>query len=141
MPSLTFGRLRYAICVSTALPLTKHPDFLEGVRLFNAGQWWQAHEAWEVLWLRAVGQERHFLQAVILLAAALHKRWYHGSTKHRNYFKAEVYLNRLSAEFGGVDLVALRAQVWAALQGEQEPGEGQRPVVAVRGDGGMGTSS
>lgn len=91
------------------------PEFLEGARRFAAGEWFEAHEAWEVLWLRAQGDERRFLRALILLAAALHKRWHHGSLTHRNYHKAGAYLAALPERYGGVDLARLRADVWAAL--------------------------
>jgi predicted metal-dependent hydrolase len=43
-----------------------------GVELFNAGRFWHAHEAWEEIWLRAVGDEKVFLQGLIQLAAAYH---------------------------------------------------------------------
>lgn len=86
-----------------------------GARLFDAGEWWEAHEAWEGPWQRASGDERHLLQALILLAAALHKRWHHGSLTHRNFEKAGRYLDRLPPEYAGVDLRRLRADVWAAL--------------------------
>ncbi|GGM05312.1 DUF309 domain-containing protein [Deinococcus aerophilus] len=99
-------------------------EFEEGVRRFGAGQWWEAHEAWEDPWRTAHGQERDFLQALILLAAALHKRWHHGSLTHRNFYKAEVYLDRLPAEYAGVDLARLRAEVWSALHDAA-----QRPQV------------
>lgn len=89
--------------------------FGEGAALFNAGQWWEAHEAWEGPWLKAEGQDRAFLQALILLAAALHKRWHHGSPTHRNFDKAVRYLNTLPEEYGGVNLARLRAEVWEAL--------------------------
>ncbi|GHF64459.1 hypothetical protein HNQ07_004636 [Deinococcus metalli] len=89
--------------------------FQRGAELFGAGQWWEAHEAWEEPWARAQGQERDFLQALILLAAALHKRWHHGSTAHRNLYKADAYLARLPRVYAGVDLGALREDVWAAL--------------------------
>ncbi|ANE44245.1 DUF309 domain-containing protein [Deinococcus puniceus] len=87
----------------------------EGIRLFNARHWWEAHEAWEGVWLRATGEERACLSALILLAAALHKRWHHGSLAHRNFTKAEQYLDTLPAEYAGIDLAGLRADVWAAL--------------------------
>ncbi|MDB5044058.1 MAG: hypothetical protein JWQ08_108 [Deinococcus sp.] len=87
----------------------------DGIRLFNAGHWWEAHEAWEGVWLRATGEERACLQALILLAAALHKRWSHGSLAHRNFFKAEKYLDALPAQYAGLNLAQLRADVWAAL--------------------------
>lgn len=88
----------------------------EGITLFNAGHWWEAHEAWEEVWLRATGDERACLSALILLAAALHKRWHHGSLAHRNFIKAEKYLDALPEQYAGLDLTGLRADVWAALQ-------------------------
>ncbi|PNY83039.1 DUF309 domain-containing protein [Deinococcus koreensis] len=107
----------------------------EGVAHFNAGRWWEAHESWEDPWMRARGEargdERAFLQALILLAAALHKRWHHGSLSHRNLFKADAYLARLPGVYGGLDLGGLRAQVWAALN---EPGLSPQIVVAVPGE-------
>jgi hypothetical protein len=46
--------------------------YLHGVDLYNHGFPWEAHEAWEVLWLRApeASNERLLLQALIKLAAA-----------------------------------------------------------------------
>lgn len=92
-----------------------HQALEAGARLFDAGQWWEAHEAWEEPWLAADGQDRAFLQALILLAAALHKRWHHGSLTHRNFHKAVRYLDRLPDEYRGVQLARLRAEVWDAL--------------------------
>lgn len=43
-----------------------------GVELFNAREFWHAHEAWETLWLAARGDEKQFLQGLIQLAAAYH---------------------------------------------------------------------
>ena len=48
------------------------PQFLRGVALFNAGYYWEAHEAWEGLWL-AAGRTTplaRFLKGLIKLAAA-----------------------------------------------------------------------
>lgn len=101
-------------------------ELRRGARLFNEGQWWEAHEAWEAEWLRASGTERQYIQALILLAAALHKRWAHGSLSHRNFYKAEKYLDALPAEYDGVDLSRLRAEVWAALQAA-----GQLPQIEL----------
>lgn len=46
--------------------------FQRGVALFNAGEYFEAHEVWEELWLAASGDQRIFLQGLIQLAAALH---------------------------------------------------------------------
>ena len=53
-----------------------HP-YLYGVDLFNHGYWWEAHEAWERVWL-AAGQETPtgaFIQGLIQIAAAQLKRF------------------------------------------------------------------
>lgn len=94
------------------------PDLQEGARLFNAGEWWEAHEAWETPWHAATGERRALLSALILLAAALHKRWRMGSTTHRNYFKAQKYVTALPDTVEGIPLQALSAEVWAALHEE-----------------------
>ncbi|HYH06531.1 MAG TPA: DUF309 domain-containing protein [Thermoanaerobaculia bacterium] len=53
--------------------LVPHPSsLLPGIDLFNAHQFWHAHEAWEVHWLVAQGEAREFLQGLIQLAAAYH---------------------------------------------------------------------
>jgi len=45
--------------------------FLRGAALFNAGRFFECHEAWEEIWLKAEGEEREFLHAMIQAAAAL----------------------------------------------------------------------
>jgi predicted metal-dependent hydrolase len=49
--------------------------YLYGVDLFNYGYYWEAHEAWESLWLAAErrGPTATWLKALIKLAAALVK--------------------------------------------------------------------
>jgi predicted metal-dependent hydrolase len=48
------------------------PSFLAGVAHFNAREFWEAHEAWEALWLEADSEMHRFLQGLIQLAAAYH---------------------------------------------------------------------
>jgi predicted metal-dependent hydrolase len=48
--------------------------FARGARLFDAGEYFEAHEAWEGLWRQATDEsERRFLQGLIQVAAAFHK--------------------------------------------------------------------
>lgn len=47
-------------------------EFLLGVELFNQGKFFECHEAWEIIWLKATGVEREFLHAMIQSAVALH---------------------------------------------------------------------
>ena len=44
---------------------------LEGVRLFNAHEFYEAHEAWEEVWRHSQGDDAIFWQALIQAAAAL----------------------------------------------------------------------
>lgn len=109
------------------------PELRAGAELFNAGHYWEAHEAWEEPWRLATGQQRAYIQALILLAAALHKRWAHGSLSARNYHKAQRYLQELPPTFDGVDLAQLAADVARALSEEgfrpqlPTPHEASRP--------------
>jgi predicted metal-dependent hydrolase len=47
-------------------------QYLRGIELFNAGRFFESHEAFEEIWLKAKGTEREFLHALIQTAAALH---------------------------------------------------------------------
>lgn len=107
-----------------------------GVRLFEAGEYWEAHEAWEPLWIKAEGLDRSFYGGVILLAAALHKARVMTSARggRRNYAKALARLALLPDRYRGVDIRALEAAVHAALRDPE-----QRPAVPLaEGRGGEG---
>ncbi|WP_370657324.1 DUF309 domain-containing protein [Deinococcus sp. KNUC1210] len=80
---------------SSVVPPQLRPELWRGAQLFAQGEWWEAHEAWEGVWMVARGDEREFVQGLILLAAALHKRWHYGSLTHRNYHKALRHLELL----------------------------------------------
>lgn len=44
-----------------------------GADLFNRGLYWEAHEAWEELWLTLDDEPKLFVQGLIQVAAAGHK--------------------------------------------------------------------
>lgn len=92
--------------------------WLEGVRLFEAGEYWECHEALEPLWLEAKGLDKRFYSGVILLAAALHKARVMGSARggRRNYAKAVTHLALLPDVYHGTDVRELEARVHAALR-------------------------
>jgi predicted metal-dependent hydrolase len=104
-----------AIEALLGVPWGVRTELHEGAHLFNAGRYWEAHEAWETPWRATTGQERAYVQALILLAAALHKRWAHGSLTARNYHKARRYLAMLPDVHDGVDLARLAREVEDAL--------------------------
>jgi hypothetical protein len=47
-------------------------EYLDGIEHFNAGRFFEAHEAWEEIWTRSEGQTKLFYQALIQAAVALH---------------------------------------------------------------------
>lgn len=53
------------------MPLPYPLRFLEGIRLYQRGYYWHAHEAWEEVWRTADDSVRPFLKGLIQIAAAL----------------------------------------------------------------------
>ena len=87
-------------------------DMARGIELFNRGEFWESHEAWEQIWLRHEEPARVFLQALIQLAAAYHqlqRRIYHGVVKHLN--NVALKLGPFSGRFLGVDVDGVKAAV------------------------------
>lgn len=53
----------------------QNETYLYGVDLFNHGYWWEAHEAWEQVWMTTPKSDAHgqYLQGLIQSSAALLK--------------------------------------------------------------------
>lgn len=82
----------------------------EGIRLFNAGHYWHAHEQWEQCWLAAAGSDAIFYKGIIQAAAALVKWQQHNLHGMRlNWRKSRSKLASLPAHYLGVDVAALVA--------------------------------
>src|SRR4051812_9227032 len=101
--------------------------FERGIELFNAGEFFEAHEVLEDVWRPAVGDERRFLQGLIQIAVALH----HHSTG--NWVGARSLLKRgaskledLPPDYCGIRVGELRlaTQEWLghlAATGSRQP--------------------
>ncbi len=50
--------------------LFEDPRFQIALRLFNSGEWYPAHDAFEELWHETIGPERTTLQGVLQVAVA-----------------------------------------------------------------------
>lgn len=89
----------------------------EGVRLFNARKFFEAHEALEALWLNARGEEKVFLHGLVQVAAAFHHFVRHNPAGFRSLL--EKGLGKLEAfgETKGVPACAGRVKL-AALQSQ-----------------------
>jgi uncharacterized protein len=114
------------------------PMFLRGVELFDAGYYWEAHEAWEVLW-HAVGRRgptADVLRGLIKLAAAGIK------VRERREAGVRTHARRASACFasarrqGGGHQLGLDLEMWIeralALADDPPADPGPRDAAVTR---------
>ena len=98
-------------------------DFAQAVALFNAGRYFESHEVWEQLWLRAKSTEKSCLQGLIQAAAAmLHLERGNLRGAHSVYRKAAARLEAAPDQFMDLAIdefrAALRNFVLRALDGK-----------------------
>ena len=84
----------------------------EGLRCYRAGQFFEAHEHWEAVWLQSEEPEKTFLQALIQVAGAFHhfRRGNRNGSRSMTQ-KALQRLDKYPDEFGGVAVEHLRANL------------------------------
>jgi uncharacterized protein len=109
--------------------------FQQGVDHFNARRFFEAHDVWEELWLRAPEPEKNFLQGLIQLAAGWHHYLRGNSSGAESLLAAgAVKLSRCPETHRGLcvgELVA-RAKHWAKMLGEgSDPGSDQLPLLVA----------
>jgi uncharacterized protein len=97
----------------------------EGLRLYDAGEFFAAHEAWESVWLRAQEPDKTFLQGLIQVTAAFHHLQRHNRLGTALLLQAALHrLERYPARFGGVSVTLLCDDIRQRLQALEagEPG-------------------
>jgi predicted metal-dependent hydrolase len=115
--------------------------FESGVALFNSRHFFEAHEAWEEIWLHTQPPEKTFLQGLIQVTAAFH----HHSRENLRGFKSLLRagllkLEEFPAEHRGLQIERLRASArrWiAALENEDRahrPGLPKIPQIRKSGE-------
>ena len=90
--------------------------FARGARLFDIGEFFEAHEVWEGRWRVATDQtERDFLQGLIQVAAAFHKLLVMKSAESASRLLAKglAKLDACPAHVQGMDLAAFRERLRA----------------------------
>jgi uncharacterized protein len=89
----------------------------EGLNCYKCGQYFEAHEHWEAVWLECVDPDKTFLQAMIQVTAAFHH------LKRGNRIGTASLLRRalrrlegFPEEYGGVAVLPLRTSIhdWVA---------------------------
>ena len=101
------------VIVKTIIPehWQTNEQYLYGVDLYNAGYWWESHEAFESLWRAAEAKSscRDFLQGLIKISGAFLK-WHLKKKKGLDYLYlgALEHLKRVEADYSfymGIDLM------------------------------------
>jgi hypothetical protein len=104
----------------------------EGLRLYDAGEFFTAHEAWESVWLKAPEPEKTFLQGVIQVTAAFHHLQRNNPLGAVLLLQAALRrLDRHPPGFGGISVTLLCEDVRECL-GKLESGAGAAQLVSPR---------
>jgi predicted metal-dependent hydrolase len=89
----------------------------EGLRLYEAGEFFTAHESWETVWLAAPEPEKTFLQGVIQVTAAFHHLRRDNLLGTMLLLQAALgRLDRYPASFGGISVTLLREDIRECLR-------------------------
>jgi predicted metal-dependent hydrolase len=95
----------------------------EGLRRYDAGEFFAAHEAWETVWLEALEPDKTFLQGLIQVTAAFHHLQRKNPLGTRRLLHAALRrLEPYSACFGGISVTVLCSDIRKCIQalGESE---------------------
>lgn len=79
-------------------------EFERGIAAFNRGEYFEAHEIWESVWIASNGPQREFLQGLIQVSVALHHLSRGNPSGARSLMeRAEVHLADLPSPYYGID--------------------------------------
>jgi hypothetical protein len=108
-------------------------ELAEGLRCYNAGKFFAAHEAWESLWLASREPEKTFLQGLIQVAAAFHHLQRENRLGTALLLQAALTrLERYPARFGGVSVALLCDDIRERLQAiEREELEAESVSIPI----------
>jgi predicted metal-dependent hydrolase len=94
-----------------------------GIFLWNGGQYVEAHEAFEDLWMGEVGPRRHFLRGLVHAAMGFHYATVQDADSARSKLaSAADLLDGFPGDFLGLDVNGLRAGVSAVRMALEPPG-------------------
>lgn len=112
-----------------------HESLRQGIEEFDSERFFEAHEAWEHVWLASAGSEKRYLQGIIQIAAAFHH--YQRDNWNGACSLLQAGLGRLRdspATLGAIALEPLcrAASEWAqALQQGRDPGKASLPKIGA----------
>lgn len=98
-------------------------ELAEGLRCYRSQEFFEAHEYWEIVWLRSQEPEKTFLQALIQITAAFHHLQRKNPVGATSLLQAALRrLDSYPAAFAGIEVAALRQEVslWLRALAEQQ---------------------
>jgi predicted metal-dependent hydrolase len=89
------------------------PRYLAGIVLFNRGDFFEAHEVWESLWMETFTDQKKFYQALIQAAVAL-CHFCNGNVRGATklYRSSRAYMERYGSPHQGLD----QTKFWGAME-------------------------
>jgi predicted metal-dependent hydrolase len=94
------------------------PRYLAGIVCFNRGDYFDAHEVWEDLWMECPAAERRFVQSLIQAAVALY-HWNRGNQAgaDRLFQSGRRYMEPYGPRYFGLEVAAFWADMERAFAG------------------------
>jgi predicted metal-dependent hydrolase len=117
------------------------PRYLAGIVLFNRGDYFEAHEVWEDLWMDTAGPDKRFYQGLIQAAVGL-CHFCNGNVRGavKLYHSSRDYMNRYAPQHLGLNvgdfwqqMGACFAELLALPSPDQrvEPSEDLLPTIGL----------
>jgi predicted metal-dependent hydrolase len=108
------------------------PRYLAGIVLFNRGDFFEAHEVWESLWMETFSEEKRFYQGLIQAAVGL-CHFCNGNLRGavKLYRSSRDYMAKYASPYLGLDQEAFwnaMQRCFAPILAVPEPAPGQSPV-------------
>lgn len=106
----------------------------DGVRHFNRGRYFVAHEVWETAWQTAEGADRVILESLVQLASGMHLRVERGATRGAEHLlaRAAIGFEEFQPSVHGIDVARLVADLGTYLDWMREVGRPHRWLDGFR---------
>jgi predicted metal-dependent hydrolase len=107
------------------------PRYLGGILLFNRGDYFEAHEVWEGLWMETASPDKRFYQSLIQAAVGL-CHFCNGNMRgaHKLYRSSRDYMERYPSPHLGLDIAGFWQQMercFAELLASTDPNQRFEP--------------
>lgn len=106
------------------------PRYLAGIVLFNRGDFFEAHEVWESLWMETHGPEKPFVQGLIQAAVGL-CHFCNGNVRGaaKLYRSSRDYMARFEPVFWDLDVAKFWADMHACFAELLDAAEPDRSIT------------